>query len=104
MQDLRGMCLKLGIQVDNPISILDQNTAKTFLLQNKPGDLYHLFMKASDLETLRLLHEEIDRLQKQTDQEIRKKKRVSDQDITIYLFFCHFIFIYLPSFSTGLGK
>lgn len=76
MQDLKAMCLKLGIQVENPVSVLDQNTAKTFFLQNNPSKLYSLFMKATDLDSLRLIHEEIEKLRLQTDQEIRKKTKV----------------------------
>lgn len=75
MQDLRAMCLKLGIQVDNPISVLDQNTAKTFLLQNKPADLFQLFMKATDLETLRVLHDSIDKYFRLTVNELKRKTK-----------------------------
>jgi hypothetical protein len=39
---------ELNLQVDNPVAVLDQPSAKTFL-QGSDKDKYKFFMKAADL-------------------------------------------------------
>jgi chromosome segregation ATPase len=39
-----------SIQVDNPIAILNQDAAKTFLFKCDPSKLYEFFMRATQLE------------------------------------------------------
>ena len=39
-----------NIQVDNPIAILNQDTAKSFLFACKPDKLYQFFMRATQLD------------------------------------------------------
>lgn len=87
MEDLRNMTLALGIQVDNPISILDQNTARHFLNQNKPSDKFDLFMRATNLETLQNMFVEIAMYLDKTKQELGKKERVSPDTIPVFLMF-----------------
>lgn len=41
-----------NIQVDNPVSILNQDTARTFLNSSEPSDKYKLFMKGTQLEQI----------------------------------------------------
>ena len=41
-----------NVQVDNPVSLLNQDTSRHFLQKNKPGDKYKLFMKATHLEQI----------------------------------------------------
>jgi chromosome segregation ATPase len=50
-KDLTEMLDKLNIQVDNPVSILDQEEAKKFLTGKAEGK-YKFFMKATELERL----------------------------------------------------
>lgn len=76
MDDLKSMTLHLGIQVDNPISVLDQNTARHFLNQSKPSNKFDLFMRATNLETLQKIYIDITREVDITHTEIRKKERV----------------------------
>lgn len=47
------MCLVFhsNIQVENPVSVLDQEESKKFLT-GKPGDKYAFFMKATELERI----------------------------------------------------
>lgn len=78
MEDLRAMTLQLGIQVDNPISVLDQNTARHFLSQsNKSSSKFELFMRATNLETLQKIYVDIALAVDKINQEIKKKERVS---------------------------
>lgn len=41
-----------GIQVDNPVSLLNQDTSRHFLQKSTPMDKYKLFMKATLLEQI----------------------------------------------------
>ena len=50
-EELDRMLLSFNIQVDNPIAVLNQDTAKTFLFKCEPDKLYTFFMKATQLET-----------------------------------------------------
>ncbi len=47
--DIERMVDSLNIQVDNPVSVLDQPSAKSFL-QGSNRDKYNFFMRATDLE------------------------------------------------------
>ncbi|XP_078043070.1 structural maintenance of chromosomes 6 isoform X2 [Augochlora pura] len=42
----------MNIQIDNPISILNQDISRTFLVTSKPGEKYELFMKATLLDVI----------------------------------------------------
>ncbi|XP_026286180.1 structural maintenance of chromosomes protein 6-like [Frankliniella occidentalis] len=75
MEDLRAMTLQLGIQVDNPISVLDQNTARHFLAQSKPENKFELFMRATNLGTLQKIHIAINLSLDSIKLEIDKKSR-----------------------------
>ncbi|XP_052122711.1 structural maintenance of chromosomes protein 6-like isoform X2 [Frankliniella occidentalis] len=75
MEDLRAMTLQLGIQVDNPISVLDQNTARHFLAQSKPENKFELFMRATNLDTLQKIYVDITLSVDKIKQEIAKKER-----------------------------
>lgn len=57
-----------GIQVDNPVSLLNQDTSRHFLQKSKPGDKYKLFMKATHLEQIASDYERAEQ-----DQEIMKE-------------------------------
>ena len=81
MEDLRAMTLGLGIQVDNPISVLDQNTARHFLNQSKPTAKFDLFMRATNLENLKKLYVEISLYASKINQEIGRKERVRNDTL-----------------------
>ena len=40
------------VKVDNPIAVLNQDTAKTFLFKCDPDKLYTFFMRATQVEFL----------------------------------------------------
>jgi hypothetical protein len=49
-EELDKIVLALNIQINNPITILNQDTARTFLNSSDPHEKYKLFMKATQLE------------------------------------------------------
>lgn len=42
----------MNIQIDNPISVLNQDVSRTFLVMSKPEEKYNLFMKATLLDVI----------------------------------------------------
>lgn len=50
--DLDKMMFFLNIQVDNPVLILNQDAARSFLKDSDPKKLFQLFMKATQIETI----------------------------------------------------
>lgn len=51
-QDLIKMSLCLNIQVENPVLILNQDAARSFLKECDPKKLYQFFMKATQIEAI----------------------------------------------------
>lgn len=51
-EEINAICDHFGIQVDNPLAVLTQETAKRFLANAKPKELYDFFLKATQLEQL----------------------------------------------------
>lgn len=45
--ELDNIIATMNIQVDNPISILNQDISRTFLVSSKPEEKYILFLKAT---------------------------------------------------------
>ncbi|RKO86787.1 P-loop containing nucleoside triphosphate hydrolase protein, partial [Blyttiomyces helicus] len=74
--ELINICDHLRIQADNPMAILTQDTAKTFLSNSTPKDKYEFFLKGTQLSQLSgdyaLVREYIDQL----NSEIALKKEV----------------------------
>jgi len=50
-EELDRILLNFNIQVENPIAVLNQDTAKTFLFKCDPDKLYTFFMRATQLES-----------------------------------------------------
>eukprot|EP00092_Neocalanus_flemingeri_P032878 GFUD01035757.1.p1 GENE.GFUD01035757.1~~GFUD01035757.1.p1 ORF type:complete len:1072 (-),score=401.60 GFUD01035757.1:161-3376(-) len=50
-EELDRILMSFNIQVDNPIAVLNQDTAKTFLFKCEPDKLYTFFMRATQLES-----------------------------------------------------
>ncbi|CAG9809549.1 unnamed protein product [Chironomus riparius] len=51
-QDLLKMSLCLNIQVENPVLILNQDAARSFLKECDPKKLYQFFIKATQIEAI----------------------------------------------------
>ncbi|XP_074599451.1 structural maintenance of chromosomes 6 [Brevipalpus obovatus] len=52
-EELDSMVRHFNIQIDNPITILNQEVSRNFLNSKNPRDKYKFFMKATTLETIR---------------------------------------------------
>ncbi|KAK2582068.1 hypothetical protein KPH14_002772 [Odynerus spinipes] len=50
--ELENILYAMNIQIDNPISILNQDVSKTFLVSSKSEEKYELFMKATRLDAI----------------------------------------------------
>ncbi|CAO1309708.1 unnamed protein product [Diamesa serratosioi] len=51
-KDLTKMTMYLNIQVENPVLILNQDAARSFLKECDPKKLYQFFLKATQIETI----------------------------------------------------
>jgi hypothetical protein len=59
-QELDSIVEQFNIQVENPVCFLNQETSKHFLNSSNKADKYKLFMKASQLESMKQLQEKIE--------------------------------------------
>ncbi|XP_014472533.1 PREDICTED: structural maintenance of chromosomes protein 6 isoform X2 [Dinoponera quadriceps] len=50
--ELENIVTSMNIQIDNPISVLNQDVSRTFLINSKPEEKYNLFMKATLLDMI----------------------------------------------------
>ncbi|KAI6661713.1 hypothetical protein LOD99_9900 [Oopsacas minuta] len=58
--ELNSILEQFSIQIENPISMLNQDTSRSFLASNNPGNMYKLFMKATHLEQMCQDYDHID--------------------------------------------
>ena len=58
--ELTNILEQFSIQIENPISMLNQDTSRSFLASNNPNNMYKLFMKATHLEQMCQDYEHID--------------------------------------------
>ena len=72
--ELENIMEQFNIQVENPVCFLNQETSKHFLNSSNPVDKYTLFMKASQLEAMKKLQEEIDREKETAITMVREKE------------------------------
>lgn len=71
----------MNIQIDNPISILNQDVSKTFLVSSKSEEKYELFMKATRLDVIGNNYREAI-----ISSEEASKKLVQANEVCIYFF------------------
>lgn len=65
------------IQIDNPVSLLNQDTSRNFLHNSKPSAKYKLFMKATHLEQIAIDYEHSREEQKLMETTIEHIRAVS---------------------------
>lgn len=59
-REVKNICDHMQIEVDNPMAILTQDTARQFLANSTPADKYKFFLKGTQLEKLMHEYEMID--------------------------------------------
>ena len=64
------------MQVDNPVSLLNQDTSRHFLQKSKPGEKYKLFMKATHLEQIATDYEQAELDQRIMREGIKRQEKV----------------------------
>lgn len=86
---MQRICSGLSIQVDNPVCLLNQDTARNFLNSKDPHHKFLLFMRATQLETL---NEEYKKLSQNKNNAIRAFKD-KEQVSTLVVFYIIFFFL-----------
>ncbi|XP_012348416.1 structural maintenance of chromosomes protein 6 isoform X1 [Apis florea] len=73
--ELINILRAMNIQIDNPISILNQDISRTFLVSSKPEEKYELFMKATLLDIIGNNYKEAELI---CEQEYEKLKQYNE--------------------------
>ncbi|XP_012263077.2 structural maintenance of chromosomes protein 6 [Athalia rosae] len=73
--ELERIVLEMNIQVENPISILNQDVSRTFLVASSPKDKYGLFMKATHLDKIGQNYKVAQKLSEQARQRLKESKQ-----------------------------
>ena len=73
-EELERILMAFNIQVDNPIAVLNQDTAKTFLFKCDPDKLYTFFMRATQLEACKNDYNEANIQREHTEGLVQEKK------------------------------
>ena len=79
--------------MDNPVSLLNQDTSRHFLQKSKPVDKYKLFMKATHLEQIASDYERAEEDQKIMKEGIARQKKVLEgvsSHALLYIFSLHY--------------
>ncbi|XP_065906821.1 structural maintenance of chromosomes protein 6-like isoform X2 [Dysidea avara] len=75
---------KFNIQVDNPVSLLNQETSRNFLHSTNPRTLYQLLMKATQLDCILRDYEHIDEQKAiMSDTIDRKKDNLKEMEVEV---------------------
>ncbi|XP_052075729.1 structural maintenance of chromosomes protein 6-like isoform X4 [Mytilus californianus] len=75
-EDLNCILDQFNIQVDNPVSILNQDTSRHFLNSKSPHDKYKFFLKATQLEQMKADYQTADQHREVTKEVIEKKEQM----------------------------
>ncbi|XP_075524709.1 structural maintenance of chromosomes protein 6-like [Dermacentor variabilis] len=75
-QELTHILDHFNIQIDNPVMILNQETSRNFIQSKSPRDKYNFFMKATQLERLKVTYKKIDEERVATDRELALKEEL----------------------------
>lgn len=76
-EELLAVLDHCSIQIDNPVSILSQDTSRNFLQKATPSDKFKLFMKATQLEQIATDYEKASEDQKLMMEGIKRQEMVS---------------------------
>ncbi|XP_064625837.1 structural maintenance of chromosomes protein 6-like isoform X2 [Lineus longissimus] len=70
---------QFNVQVENPVAILNQDTSKNFLHSSKPQDKYKFFLKATQLEQMKLDYAYANDQRENTMEIISRKEKMIPQ-------------------------
>ena len=76
-EELLAVLDHCSIQIDNPVSILSQDTSRNFLQKATPSDKFKLFMKATQLEQIATDYEKAKEDQELMSEGIKRQQLVS---------------------------
>jgi chromosome segregation ATPase len=74
--EITNICDYLNIEVDNPMTILTQDTARMFLANSTPAQKYQFFLKGTQLEKLNQDYESLEEKLDSIHHAIRRKQSV----------------------------
>ena len=74
--ELNKMLTQFNIQVNNPISILHQDTARNFLNSSDPRDKYKFFIQATQIDEINRMNCDTTINVGKVIEDIKKKKEV----------------------------
>ncbi|KAK1135509.1 hypothetical protein K0M31_000098 [Melipona bicolor] len=74
--ELNNILRAMNIQIDNPISILNQDISRTFLVSSKPEEKYELFMKATLLDIIGTNYKEAKLICQQEYQKLKQYNEI----------------------------
>lgn len=84
--ELENIKTSMNIQIDNPISILNQDVSRTFLVASKPAEKYSLFMKATFLDTIEDNYKEALHICQEEHDKLNKYSEVQLLTLLIFIF------------------
>ncbi len=73
-KDVDSIRENFNIQIDNPVCFLNQETSKHFLNSSNIRDKYQFFMKASQIDSIKRLQEEVDNQRQSSLRQIEDKE------------------------------
>lgn len=76
-EEVDRICTHLNLQIKNPICVLNQDVARSFLGSSDDSLRYSMFMKATQLEDIRRTYANTFESLVATQRELEKKKDVS---------------------------
>ncbi|XP_064486253.1 structural maintenance of chromosomes protein 6-like [Ornithodoros turicata] len=75
-EELTSVLDHFNVQIDNPVMILNQETSRSFLQSKSPRDKYCFFMKATQLEKLKMDYRKIEEECTGTELEVGRKEKL----------------------------
>eukprot|EP00794_Sanderia_malayensis_P000113 gene113-724_t len=75
-EDLLTILDQFNIQIDNPVSLLNQDTSRCFLNSSDPSDKYKFFLKATQLEQMSMHYQMIFEKKENINITLLRKKEV----------------------------
>lgn len=102
--DVELINLYFNIQVNNPVTVLNQDTARTFIKSATPKDLYSIFVKGTHLEEIEQRHLSLKNEKLPFLEEIISKKNNVSRELFVYIIACHITFFDIVKINVCIKK